>query len=207
MAAVTGLKNLALLSLRGRTVLGTVIRNQPAPRGTIVTIRVLLDGRAVEFDEPCLGFGCDQGEAVPVTMLPSDPTVHAAGSMKEQVWTALIATFLVAPLMFGGGTAFSLWAVANVARSGDVPFSITRFPGLRYLPVLASLGVLISSVAGLVQGRSLARFQIAATVCLVAGSVAYLVWLRRGYQAGRLPLVSCVILFACGLALVVVGLF
>ena len=213
-AYITGLKNLTLLENRGQTITGTVVGNEPAARGRIAHIRIILAGRTVVLSEPCLGFDCDGGEQVNVRVLPDDASVHAAGDFEYQLWTAAIATLLIAPTLFGGGTAFSLWAVNRNARTARavqvarVPFRLSNLPGLRYFPLVATLGVLVSTALGLIEGpgANFLRFQISATVCLIAGSIVYLFLIRQANGPRKALIALCVVFFSLGVGLIVIGI-
>jgi hypothetical protein len=205
VAGITDLKKLIVLSLWGRTLIGEVVRTEPGPRG-LATIRVVLAGKPVEVVEPCVGFDCAPGTPVPVTLLPGDSSVRVAGNLQEQVWTSVIATLLIAPLMFGGGTAYSLSRLSKVKPPADARQPKVTLPWLRYLPVVMSLGVLLSSTIGLALGTKLARFQLAATACVIAGSVTYLAWLRGSDGSKNVALVLSIILFGSGLVMLGIGL-
>jgi hypothetical protein len=164
----------------------------------MATIRIAVSGRSLEVTEPCFGFDCSPGTPVPVTVLPSDVSVRVAGSLKEQLWTALTGTLLVLPLMFGGGVAYSISRLSE-ARQLPAARHVPPFRWLRYTPVVMSVGVLLSSAINLSLGNQLTRLQLPATACLVAGSAAYLASLRgSAYRGKKIPLILTFVLFGAG---------
>jgi hypothetical protein len=206
VASVTDLKALLLLESRGHAETGKVLRKYPADHGGTAAVRISLKGSEVEIVDSCYGLECNPGDSVPVVLLPDDTSVHVVGYLKQEFWTAVIATFLIAPLMFGAGAAYSLSRI-EVREKSDEKSTASASGWLRYLPLFMSGGVLLSSMTGLILGNSPARFQIDATACLVAGSIAYIVWLFREGAERKVPLLLCIVFFSSGSVLLALGFF
>ena len=175
-AEITELRKLWVLSVRGTEVTGEVLAADAAPRGVAV-IRIISGSNPVEVSEPCVGFPCNVGARVQVTLLPGEPSVRVVGNITEKFRTALVATFLISPMLFSVGVAYSLRRNRTVwARS--VMTTIIRVL-LRLLPVLMSLGVVLSTAIALILSGKLGRFQIVASISVTLGSAFYLAALKK----------------------------
>ena len=74
---------------------------------------------------------------------------------------------------------------------------------LRSLPVLMSLGVVLSTAIALILGGKLGRFQIVASISATLGSAFYLAALKKPSHPVAVERILAAILFAIGAILII----
>jgi len=82
---------------------------------------------------------------------------------------------------------------------------MTRVIGvlLRLLPVLMSLGVVLSTAIALILGGKLGRFQIVASISVTLGSAFYLAALKKPSHPVAVQRILAAILFGVGAILII----
>lgn len=197
VAGIADVRKLWILSERGTRLTGEVLSSENVPRGAAV-IRVFDGSRTFDISEPCVGFPCDIGAHVSVILLSEDPSVRVVGNLSDKFRSALLATFLFAPTLFGAGVAYSL---GRSGRPGSAKTLGRRL--LWFLPVLMTLGAILSVVIAFIVGDKLARFQAVGTISLVAGCFFYLMAFRERSQDVFIARILATVFFGIGTILIV----
>jgi hypothetical protein len=78
---------------------------------------------------------------------------------------------------------------------------------LRYMPVLMSVGVVLSTGAVFILGGKPARIQVAAAISAMIGPSCYLSAMRKGAQPAALQRILATIFFSIGAILIVLDLW
>lgn len=202
-ARIMELGKLRLLERHGVSATGQVLRAESEPRG-LATIRVLIGEKAVDLNEPCVGFPCEVGSLVPVTILPGDVTVRVAGNLSQKLVTAELATFLFVPLFLVAGLTYSMWRANKgrvAARGGPRAGNL-----LPLVPILAAFGSVTSLALTVLNGSVPVRLQTLSALFLVTASVLYASELRGGASSSAGRRYAIFVLYGIGATLVVLDL-